>query len=286
MNDIYNLYIFYVNLYIQLVSLIWTIGKMAMKATELEKAMRVEKAKPKITRLYTMAEHQIYVNLCIAVFKSKAPITLLGGSIRYNIGALKQVLVNLSPDVVLISIKDLKEDTVKELAQFRLDYPKIGLVLLLEVRNTQDIEQLRRLALLKGVGGTAIFLKQPPDRMEWLCTAISAVSQGQFIFDASLTAFMFAGKTGYTFLKQFTPRELEILNLLANGYTNLAIAATLYIDVKTVGRHLNNMYSKLKIDHEFTDKHLRTRVAKLYLEAIGDLGGKENLIVHSPVNRM
>jgi len=121
--------------------------------------------------------------------------------------------------------------------------------------------------------------------MEWLCTAIKAVNQGQIMFDASLTAFMFAGRPGYTFLKQFSLRELEILNLLANGYTNAAIAATLYIDVKTVERHINNMYHKLKTDHEFTNKHLRVSVAKLYLEAIGDVGGEENPIVRSPVNQ-
>jgi DNA-binding NarL/FixJ family response regulator len=151
--------------------------------------------------------------------------------------------------------------------------------------NSQDAEQLRKLALFKGAGGTAIFLKQRLDRIEWLCTAISAVSQGQLMFDASLTAFMFAGRPGYAFLKQFSLREMEILNLLANGYTNAAIAAVLYIDVKTVERHINNMYSKLKMDHEFTNKHLRVSVAKLYLEAIGDLGGEEKAVVRSPVSQ-
>ena len=245
----------------------------------------MEKTKPRMTKLYSIAENELYINLCIAVYQLKAPIALMGALNSRNISNLKQALPRLSPDVVLISLKDLKGDTIKELEQIRADYPKLGLVLLLEVCNAQDIEQLRRLALLKSVGGTAIFLKRRLDRIEWLCTAISAVSQGQLIFDASLTAFMFTGKPGYKFLKQFSLRELEILNLMANGYTNSAIAAALYIDVKTVERHISNMYSKLKTDNEFADKHLRVSVAKLYLEAIGDLGGKENLMVHSPANR-
>ena len=246
----------------------------------------LEKAKLKRIRLYTMEEDEIYLDICRAVFQYKAPITLLGALNSADIGALKQVLVNISPDVVLISIKDLGGDIIKELEQFRIDHPKIGIVLLLWGCNAQDIERLRRLALLKGVGGTAIFLKQPLDRMDWLCTAISAVSQGQFIIDASLAPYMFAGKPGYTFLKHFTPRELEILNLLANGYTNLAIAKALYIDIKTVEHHLNNMYGKLKTDYESVDKHLRVSMAKLYLDAIGDPARHENLIVRSSVNRM
>ena len=247
---------------------------------------KAEKTKPKIIKLYTMAENELYINLCVTVYQLKAPIALFGALNSRNIGLLKQAIPRLSPDVVLISLKDLKGDAIKELEQIRKDYPKLGLVLLLEVCNDQDAEQLRRLSLSKSAGGTAIFLKRRLDRIEWLCSAISAVSQGQLIFDASLTAYMFAGKPGYAFLKQFSLRELEILNLMANGYTNAAIAAALYIDVKTVEHHLNNMYSKLKIDHEFTDKHLRVSVAKLYLEATGDLGGKENLVVHSPASRM
>jgi DNA-binding NarL/FixJ family response regulator len=241
----------------------------------------VETTKIKRIRLYTVEEDEIYLDLCSAVFQLKAPITLLGVLNSRDIGALKQVLVNLSPNVVLISIKDLGGDIKKELEQFRMDYPKIGIVLLLGVCNAQDIEKLRQLALFKGVGGTAILLKQPLDRMDWLCSAISAVSQGQLLLDASLTAHMFAGKPGYTFLKQFTPRELEILNMLANGYTNLSIAKALYIDIKTVEHHLNNMYGKLKENNEFVDKHLRVSVAKLYLDAISDSSEKKNLIVRS-----
>ncbi len=250
-----------------------------MEVTEMEKQ---KKAKPKTTRLYTMAEHKLYIDLCAAVHRLKAPITLLGASFRRDVGALKRILVNLVPDVVLISIKSLKADAIKELEQLRTDYPKIGLVLLLDVCNTEDAEQLRKLALLKGVRGMALFLKQRLDRVELLITAISAIHQGQLILDASLTPFMFAGRPGYAFLKKFSLRELEILNLVANGYTNAAIAALLYIDIKTVERHLNNMYSKLKIDHEFTGKHLRVSMAKLYLEAIGDLNENENMVVHSP----
>ncbi len=242
--------------------------------------LTVEKTKLKRITLYTMEDDKVYLDICRAVFQYKAPITLLGVLNSTDIGALKQALVNLSPNVVLISINDLEGAIIK----FRMDHPKIGIVLLLGDCKAQDIEQLRRLALIKGVGGTAIFLKQPPDRMDWLCTAISAVSQGQFIIDASLAAFMFAGKPGHTFLKKFTPRELEILNLLANGYTNAAIAKVLYIDIKTVEHHLNNMYGKLKTDYESGDKHPRVSMAKLYLDATGNPARNENLIVRSSVN--
>jgi len=251
---------------------------MTTRMSAMEKA---EKTKLKRVRLYAVDEDETYLDLCSAVFQLKAPITLLGVLRSHDISALKQILVNLLPDVVLISIKDLGGDIIKELEQFRTDHPRIGIVLLLEACNPKDTEHLRRVALFKGTGGTAILLKQPPDRLDWLCSAISAVGQGQLILDASLAAYMFAGKPGYSFLKQFTPRELEILTLLANGFTNSAIAKVLYIDIKTVEHHLNNMYSKLKENYEFVDKHLRVSVAKLFLDAIGESGAGKNLIVRS-----
>jgi DNA-binding NarL/FixJ family response regulator len=236
-------------------------------------------------RLYTVQDDSSYHELSKAVVQLKAPIELLGVLRSENIVILKQVVANLSPDAVLISVNDLGMDIIKELEHIRTNYPKIGLVFSLGSCNIPDIEQLRHLVLLKSVGGTAIFLRQPPDIMELLCTAISAVIRGQFILDPSFAALLFAGKPGTPFLKQFTPRELDILSLLANGYTNIAIGAALYIDVKTVEHHLNNMYSKLKLVYEFTDKHPRVSMAKLYLEAIGDSHSDESWIHRSPVKR-
>ncbi|MHB8104208.1 MAG: helix-turn-helix transcriptional regulator [Dehalococcoidales bacterium] len=246
----------------------------------------MEKTQFNMIKLYTVEEDEIFPDLCQAVLQLKEPIELLGVLKRRDIGNLRKTVLILAPDVVLVSIKDLKADIITELEQIRLDYPKMGIVFLLGFCNAQDIEQLRRLFILKRGGGIALFLKQPSAKMEWLCMAIAAASQGQFVLDAPLAAFMFGGKPGPSFLKQFTHKELEILTLLANGYTNLAIAAALYIDNKTVEHHLNNIYSKLKENYEFGDKHLRVSVAKLYLDATSDSGGGKNLPVRSSVDQI
>jgi DNA-binding NarL/FixJ family response regulator len=111
------------------------------------------------------------------------------------------------------------------------------------------------------------------DLIEQLHQVIVAVSQGQIILDPVLATFMFAGNSESPFLKQLTAREMEILNLLAQGFTNAAIAQALYIDIKTVEHHLNSMYGKLKVDSDFSSKHLRVSAAKLYLETMGNYTG-------------
>ncbi|OGO19528.1 MAG: hypothetical protein A2144_07870 [Chloroflexi bacterium RBG_16_50_9] len=242
----------------------------------------MKKAKPNKIRLYTVEEDEISHDILRAVLQSKTPIESQGVLSSRDIGALKQAVLRLSPDVLLMIINRLEVDIIKELEQIRAVNPNIGIVLLLGYCSAQDIDLLRRLAIRGGGGGTALFLKQTLDRIERLCLAIPAVTQGQFILDLPLATFMFSGKPGHPFLKQLTPRELEILNLLAEGYTNLAIAKALYIEPKTVERHLNSIYGKLKADGGFGDKHIRVSVAKLYLETIGEIAWQKSLVVRNP----
>ncbi len=221
-------------------------------------------------RVYIVEEQQIYRELYKTLLPSTAPIQLLRVSTNGNKGALLDAISELRPNVVVLSIKKLNTDVISELEKIRVSYPEIGVVLLLVFFSAQDADSLRKL-VLKGKGGMALCFKQSLDDIEQLSRTILAVSQGQVILDPSLASIVFAGKPEYPFLKQLTARELEILDLLSKGYTNLTIAKTLYIDVKTVEHHLNNLYSKLKTDSDFDDKHLRVSAAKLYLETTGGL---------------
>jgi DNA-binding NarL/FixJ family response regulator len=181
---------------------------------------------------------------------------------------------------MLLSVKKLDKEVIGELEKIRNAYPRMGIVILIVFYSSQDIELLRRLALC-GESGMALFLKQSLDKVEQLCRTVMAVSQGQVILDPPLATFMFAGKPECPFLKQLTTRELEILGLLSQGYTNSAIANTLFIDIKTVEHHLNSMYSKLKADPDYNTKHLRVSAARLYLETMGTLYQKDESLVRT-----
>ena len=230
--------------------------------------MTMEQIKSKTVRLYLVEEQEIYREVYKAIFPSRAPVELLKVSSNGDIGALTQAVSELCPDVLLLSTKRLELNIIEELEQIRTDYPNIGIVLLLVFYSSQDVDLLRRLAL-RGNGGMALFLKQSLDQMEQLVGIIMAVGQGQVILDPPLATLMFTGKPENPFLKQLTARELEVLSLLSQGYTNSAIAEVLYIDIKTVEHHLNSMYSKLRIEPDFNGKHPRVSAARLYLETMG-----------------
>jgi len=230
--------------------------------------------------LYVVEEQEIYREIYKAIFPSRFPLDLLEVAAHGDVGSLTRAVGEFSPDVLLLSTKRLELAIIEELEQIRNAHPDMGIVILLVHYSSQDIELLRRLAL-SGEGGMALFLKQSLDQVDQLGRTIVAVSQGQVILDPPLATFMFAGKPECPFLKQLTTRELEILSLLSQGYTNSAIAVTLFIDIKTVEHHLNSMYSKLKADPGFTTKHLRVSAARIYLETMGDLYHREDSLVRA-----
>jgi DNA-binding NarL/FixJ family response regulator len=230
--------------------------------------------------LYVVEEQEIYREIYHHILTTRADIELLRLSENGETGAMMQTVSELHPQVLLLSVKKLNAGIIEELERIRNSYPRIGIVILIVFYNSQDIELLRRLAL-RGESGMALFLKQSLDTVDQLCRTILAVSQGQVILDPPLATYMFAGKPDCPFLKQLTARELEILSLLARGYTNSAIANTLFIDIKTVEHHLNSMYSKLKADPEYNSKHLRVSAARLYLETMGGLYQKEEALARS-----
>jgi DNA-binding NarL/FixJ family response regulator len=232
--------------------------------------------------LLVVEEQEIYREIYNNVLTKNANIDVLRISGTGEKGSMIRAVAELSPDVMLLSIKKLDVDTIEELEKIRNSYPRIGIVILIVYYSSKDIELLRRLALC-GESGMALFLKQSLDKIQQLWRTVLAVNQGQVILDPPLATFMFAGKPECPFLKALTTRELEILSLLSQGYTNSAIADTLFIDIKTVEHHLNSMYSKLKTDPDYNTKHLRVSAAKLYLEKMGMLYQKEESLAHASV---
>jgi DNA-binding NarL/FixJ family response regulator len=227
--------------------------------------------------LYVVEEQEIYREVYRRILPGRGDIEVLRISENPGSGVMMQSVAELKPQVLLLSVKKLDAGIIEELERIKTGYPRMGIVILIIYYSSQDIELLRRLAL-RGESGMALFLKQSLDTVDQLCRTVMAVSQGQVILDPPLATYMFAGKPDCPFLKQLTTRELEILSLLARGYTNSAIAAELFIDIKTVEHHLNSMYSKLKTDPEYNTKHLRVSAARLYLETMGGLYRKEDAL--------
>jgi DNA-binding NarL/FixJ family response regulator len=232
--------------------------------------------KNQMTKLYVIEEQRIFNNIYKEVFSPLNSICLLGLTNNIHIIPTITEIKTLDPDILFISIKKLDQTLIEELKQVRLSLPNSGLVISFISYNSQNITAIRKMTAGSGCG-LALLLKQSVDRAEQLCSVIKAVNEGQVILDSVVTDLMFAEKEQGP-IKELTPRELRIIDLMAKGYTNSNIAKALYIDIRTVQHHINNIYSKLKEEPEFNSGHPRVSAARLYLETTGELltCGSEN----------
>jgi DNA-binding NarL/FixJ family response regulator len=225
--------------------------------------------KNQMIKLYVIEEQKIFNNIYKEVFSPLNSICLLGLMNNSHIAPAIPEIKNLDPDILFISVKKLGQVVVEELKQVRESFPDVGLVISFINYNSQSITAIRKLTAFSGCG-LALLLKQSVDRAEQLCSVIKAVSEGQVILDSTVTDMLFAEKEQGP-IKELTPRERRIIDLISKGYTNSSIAKALYIDIRTVQHHINNIYSKLKEEPQFNSGHPRVSAARLYLETTGEL---------------
>lgn len=227
---------------------------------------------PAKTRLYIMEEQGLFRGIYQTLFTADPSIEILGLDNDNNSDTMLQTLTTHHPDVLLIGTGKLDSNLVRETWEIMNQFPDTGVVFMILSHTEKDVEQLRMMAA-RGGGGVAIFSKKSLDQIEQLNRIVQAVNRGQVVMDPALSRLLFTETSGTRLVKQFTAREREVLGLVANGYTNSAIAESLFIDVRTVLHHLNSIYSKLKSDERYNNRQLRVSAARLYLEEKGELVG-------------
>ena len=169
------------------------------------------------------------------------------------------------PDVVLTDIRMPPSGTdegIRAAERMRQQHPTIGVVIL-----SQYSDPDYALALLeKGATGRAYLLKERVSDIEQLANAIREVAHGGSVIDPKVIEGLVAAKVRkpQSPLAELTPREREVLGLMAEGKNNAAIAARLFLTERAVEKHINSIFSKLGLAEE-KDTHRRVRAALLYL---------------------
>ncbi len=225
--------------------------------------------KNQMLKLFVLEEQRIFNTIYKEVFSPINSICLMGMTNNIDIVGMSNEIKSYEPDVLFISVKRLDQKMVEDLKHVRNKYPQLGFVISFISYNAQNIIALRKLTAVSQTG-MALLLKQSVDRPEQLCSVIKAVSEGQVILDSLVTELIFAEKDQGP-IKDLTPRERRIIDLISKGYTNSSIAKALFIDIRTVQHHINNIYSKLKEDPDFNVGHPRVSAARIYLETTGEL---------------
>ena len=240
-------------------------------------AERVVEAAPpaqRVVNVFLAEEQQILKEAYQSFFQDHPAVEIVGSSNDTSTEALVHAVKTFKPQAMLLGVKTVQRATVDKLEQLRQACPGVGIVLLFAFYDGQGLKALREFSK-DASSGCAYLLKHTVDTVEQLTQVIFSVVEGRIIIDPMVMEGLIKNGDGHNaFLRELSPRELEVLSWMAKGYRNDTIADVLSRDVKTIERHINNIYSKLSSAREEESegsRHPRVQAALTYLKATGML---------------
>ena len=224
-------------------------------------------------KLYIAEEQQILREAYQSFFLPHPSFEVVGTSGDTSVDALMGAAAALRPNVILLGIKVLHADTVEKLLRVRESNPSIAVAMLSASYDVKGIKSLREFSRGASVG-CAYLLKHTIDTVDQLVQVVQAVSEGRIILDPSVMEGLITSiDPKASFLKDLSPRELEVLSWMAKGYNNSTIADVLCLEPKTIERHINGIYNK--VGQTPDAKHARVHAVTLYLRATGALPAED-----------
>jgi DNA-binding NarL/FixJ family response regulator len=178
---------------------------------------------------------------------------------------LLELVEREQPDVVVTDIRMPPTGTdegIRAAAELRERHPGIGVVVL-----SQYAEPSYALALLgEGAAGRAYLLKERVSDVEEVARAIREVAAGRSVIDPTVVEALVSasGRRRKSAMDHLTPREREVLEQMATGRTNAAIAAELVLSERAVEKHTNAIFVKLGLSEE-RDVNRRVAAVLVYL---------------------
>jgi DNA-binding NarL/FixJ family response regulator len=173
------------------------------------------------------------------------------------------------PEVVVTDIRmppTHTDEGIRAARQIRSGHPEIGVVVL-----SQYVEPDYALRLLEdGSAGLAYLLKERVGDAGALAEAVERVASGESKIDPKVIDALVEGRLNQkeSKLERLTPREREVMEELAAGKSNNAIAEALYLSERAVEKHINSIFTKLDLVPE-KETNRRVLAVLLYLAEMG-----------------
>jgi DNA-binding NarL/FixJ family response regulator len=160
--------------------------------------------------------------------------------------ALLHALVTHKPDVAVVDVRmppTFTDEGLRAAIEARARVPGLPVLVL-----SQYVEQLYARELLSDRrGGVGYLLKDRVSDVAQFIEAIRRVAGGGTAMDPDVISQLLARRGRDEPVGSLTPREREVLGLMAEGRSNAAIAARMFVTEKAVSKHTNNIFSKLQL---------------------------------------
>jgi DNA-binding NarL/FixJ family response regulator len=178
--------------------------------------------------------------------------------------ALAAALERHEPDVAVVDVRmppTFSNEGLVAAIKARRRRPGFPVLVL-----SQFVEQLYARELLQsGHGGIGYLLKDRVADVDLFVQAVHQVSAGGTVLDPKVVASLLEHASRREPLGRLTAREREVLDLIAQGRSNAAIAACLTVTEKAIGKHINNIFLKLDL-HQDGDDNRRVLAVLAYLQ--------------------
>jgi DNA-binding NarL/FixJ family response regulator len=167
------------------------------------------------------------------------------------------------PDVAVIDVRmppDNSDDGLRAALAIRQELPDVGILLLSQYVEDRYIGEL----LAGGTEGVGYLLKDRVGEVERFTEALQRIGKGGSVLDPEVVAQMVGRREEP--LSELTEREREVLALMAEGYSNRAIAETMFVSERAVERHVTSIFSKLELEAT-GQEHRRVLAVLRYLQS-------------------
>lgn len=179
--------------------------------------------------------------------------------------SLEQALRRDDVDVAVVDVRmppTFTDEGLRAAIRARAERPGLPVLVL-----SQYVEQLyARELLASGEGGVGYLLKDRVTDVGAFVQSVRTVAAGGTSLDPEVVATLVTKARESTPVGRLTDREREVLALMAEGRSNAAVAAALFVTEKAVSKHINNVFTKLDLPVS-PDDHRRVLAVLAYLQA-------------------
>ena len=176
---------------------------------------------------------------------------------------LVRAVMGHKPDVCVVDVRlppTFTDEGVRAALEARTIMPGLPVLVL-----SQYVERTFAAELLSdGRGGVGYLLKDRVADVREFVDAVRRVAEGGTAMDPEAVAQLLGGRGENSVLDELTPREREVLGLMAEGRTNHAIAAELAVSESAVEKHVSTIFGKLDLPRTDAD-HRRVLAVATYL---------------------
>jgi DNA-binding NarL/FixJ family response regulator len=167
------------------------------------------------------------------------------------------------PDVAIVDIRmppSHTDEGIVAAQEIRDAHPEVAVLVL-----SHHLESRYAMRLIEQhPGGAGYLLKQRVSNLGVLTDALERLRDGECVVDPTIVARLFKRARPARELAELTEREREVLALMAEGRSNKAISAQLFLSPKTVEAHVKHIFTKLELA-ESPDDHRRVLAVLAYL---------------------